>query len=262
MSIMTMRDPVYFGGVDLNLIEGWQTTGTDPYRDAKRDVQSGVIAYTDLTKTTSMFYGGKPINVSGVITRTAREYLDQSISELKRILHPINQALRLYVAGELRQYNEVTVSNIAISDVAGGYAKVDIEFQTSDPYNYELITTEVLNVVNLTSGNKSYPVTFEGTAKQLPKFTITLDSADPLTNATITITNPITGESIAVEREWTVADVLIIDCKEKTCKVNDIAVDFTGNFLYWSKGAGFINYTDDFTERQVDINVIYTKRYE
>lgn len=261
MSLIKTTDPIYFGGVDLNSISGWRTTDTDTYRYPKRDTTEFPIAYSNQQAITSAFYTERMLSISGVITSTGREALDDSISELRRILEPINQTLQLPVSGNQRIFNEVTVTNITISDVKGGYAAIDIELATTDPFNYSLTSVELLNIINLTSGNKSYPVTLEGRGDQAPIFTLTLDTVTNGTNKTITISNPATGKSISIEGVWAANDVLIINCKTKTVTVNAVDVDFDGSFPVWAKGLGTINYSDDFTQRQIDINVVYTKRY-
>ncbi len=260
MAIIQMSDPVYFNGTSLQSITGLRITGTDTFRNPTRDLQNLSIASSDFTATTSGFFTEHKINVRTVIARSGRELLDESIGELKRILYPINKTLQLPIAGEQRKYLNVSVANIGFSDVAGGYAAVDIEFVTSDPCSYSLTSSEILNVVNLTSGDKSYPIIFSGTAKQKPIITYTVDSFTPSTSVAVTFSNPTDGTSIEVSRTWTTNDVLVIDNLAMTVKVNGTAVDFTGNFLEWDNGNGFINYADDFTTRQVDINVTNTKR--
>ena len=261
MSTINMTDPVSFNGTDLNLIAGWRTTGTDTFRYPTRKLTNSSLAHTDKTITTSAYFTGRSIDVRGVITISGRELLDDSISELKRILQPINKTLQLPISGTQRVFSSVTVKNIIIQDVAGGFAKIDVEFATSDPHSYDLATTELLNALNLASGDKSYPVTFVGTAQQLPVITLTIDSMGVSINRTVTFYSPAIGTSISIQRDWTATEVLVIDNLNQTVKVDGTDVGFTGNFLAWDSGMKFINYTDNFGTRQVDINVTYTKRY-
>jgi len=261
MAIIGLTDSILFDGVNLLSVAGWRTTGTDTYRYPKRDVKVLNLASSNDTATTSAFYAGRSINVRGVIARSSRELLDASITELKRILEKYNKTLELPISGERRQFYKTTVTNIMITDVGGGFAKIDIELATTEPFNYEITSTTLLNVANLTSGNKSYPVTVDGSADQAPLITYTVDSFTTGTNRTVTFNNPITGLSLSIERTWTAAEVMIIDCKNKTITINGVAIDATGNFPVWAKGAGFINYIDNFTARQVDILVTYIKRY-
>lgn len=262
MNVVMTQEPVYFGGVSLNIINGWMTTGVDTFRYPNRDVKNYPLAYTNKSVTTSGFYKGRPINVRGVLMLTSRNELDTAIGELRALLEPINQTLQVPISGIQRKFNLVTVANIGFTNVAGGYIAVDIEFTTTDPFTYALQSTEVLNVLNLTSGNKSYPVTFEGTARQVPIFTYQIDSLTNGTNKTVTLINPISpSKQIAVQKTWVAGEVLIVDCLNQTVQISGIDTEFTGNFPDWARGSGFINYTDDFTARQVDINVTYTKRY-
>jgi hypothetical protein len=254
------NDPITFNGTNLNSLQGWLTTKTDTYRYQDRKLANFDIINSDNVITTNANYTGKKINVSGVIRVDGRETLDTVISELKRILHPINKTLSMPVAGVQRIFYNTSVANIVIQDVQGGYCEVDIEFISSDPYAYSSSTTELLNVINVTSGSKSYPVIVEGTATQAPTITMVLDTGSPTTNRTVSFGNP-SDKTVLVERNWQANDTLIINCKDKSITVNGTATDFSGTFPVWDSGNGYFEYNDDFTERQVDINVIYTKRY-
>lgn len=257
----SIYDPISFGGVNLKTVEGLTVTGSSTYRFASRKLQNYGIAYQNRSTTTSAFKSGKTINISCVIARSSRSGFDNSLDQLAYLTDPKNQTLLIPVRGSYYEYHEVTLSNMAVSNVKGGYGEIDLEFIAADPHSYDTITTEVLNMLNVTSGDKSYPVYFEGTANQQPVFTLTLDSVVGGTGGSITISNPTTGQSITIQRVWSASDVLVIDCESHSVTVNDDEVDSTGMFPEWGKGDGFINYTDTFTERQVDINGIYTKRY-
>lgn len=255
-----IEDPVYFGGIDLNSIDGWMTTRTS-YRYPNRNVTNYSLANQDDSVTTSAYFSSKIINLEGIIAVAEKELLETAISSLRNILDPINQVLQLPIAGEQRKYKKTTVSSIAITDSNGGYCEVDIEFVSSNYYSYSITTTEALGVVNLTSGNKSYPVTFYGIGDQVPVITYTIDSLTSGQNKTVTFSNP-GGDTISIQRTWSAGEVLIIDCDNKTVQISGEDIEFNGNFPKWQNGERFINYTDDFTARQVDINVTYYKRFK
>ena len=260
MSLIKTTDPIYFGGVNLLSVSGLSITGTDTFRYPNRDVKSFALTQTDKSVTTSAFYSSRPVNIRGIIVATGREDLDTSISELRNILEAKNQTLQLPVFGLQRQLKNVTVSNVAFQDTAGGYTGFDIEFNAADPFFYGTTLLEVLSVINLTSGNKSYPITFSGTAKQEPIIRYIVDAVGSTTSRIVSLINPALEQTLAINRVWSVGDELIVNCSEKTVKVNGVDVEFTGTILYWSRGAGHINYTDEFSSRQVDLNVSYYKR--
>lgn len=256
-----LDDEVKFGAYNLLSVPGLRITGIDTHREANNEITSFDLAFADKSVTTSSFQHNKPLNVRAVIARRNRDELDASIGLLKKILRPKNQTLRVPVEGSPRDFYEVTKQNIAFEDTNGGYTAVDIEFRCDDPYSHDITSTTLLNVSNLTSGNKSYPVTIEGTAPQLPLITYTLDSFTIGSNRTVTFTEPESGMFISVQRTWVAAEVLTINCLTQEVQVDGEDVEFTGNFPEWEAGDGFINYTDDFTARQVDILVTYLKRY-
>lgn len=260
--MISYTEPVYFNGTSLQSIEGLTITGVDTFRYPNRDVQNSSLAFVDSSITTSAYFNSKPINIRGVIAVQGREILDTRIDSLRQVLDGSNKVLKVIVEESYRLFNKCTVKNIAFSNQAGGYIEFDSEFVSADPHSFNTVTTELLNVINLTDGLKSYPVTFYGTATQLPIITYTLDSFTNGTNKTVTFTNPLESKSLSVQRTWTAAEVLVIDNLNQTVKVNGTAVDFTGNFLEFATGSNFVNYSDDFTTRQVDINVTYTKRFK
>lgn len=261
MATMKNTEPIYFDSVDLNSITGWLTTSTVSYRHPQRVVSRFGLVNNDNAIVDSAYYNGSTVTIEGIITADGRENLDSSISELKELLEPINVDLELMISGERRKYIETTMTNIVISDVNGGYAKISIEFATKENVSRSISATSLYSVANLTSGDVSYPVIFAGTAKQLPVITITFDSGTPTANRTITVENPATGKTISVQTGWTATDVLIIDCDNKTVTQNGIETVYQGNFLEWASGAGHINFSDDFTTRQIDIAISYTKRW-
>lgn len=256
-----LNDVLLFNGVNLLSVPGSSFVGSDTFRYPKRDVTNSVLANADSSVTTSAFYQGRPVNIRLIITRSGRDDLDASISELRHILEPINAVLQIPIQGSPRKYNKCTVSNIAFKDIAGGYISVDIEFLSSDPFYYDINPSTMLSVANLTSGNKSYPITVYGTAKQVPVITYTVNSFTTGSNRTVTFTNPATSTTITIQRTWTAAEILIIDCLNRTVQISGVDVDFSGNFPEWSVGDGALNYTDDFTARSVNISSIYYRRY-
>lgn len=259
--IRTIQDPVIFNGADINAIDGVQVTAINPFRFQNRTVTNNDLAFADGSSTSSAFYGKRVINITAIIAQSTRNLMETSLAEIRRVLNPVNKTMSLPFENQYRYVYECTLSNLTISDVAGGYCKVELEITAADPFSYDKITTELLNVVNLTSGDKTYPVTVEGTADQPPIVTVTIDSLTLSSVGTITITNPTSGASIEVSSVYDASDVLVIDCFNRTVTINGISNDFSGNFPTWESSDEYFTYQDDFTERQVDVNVIYTKRY-
>lgn len=256
-----MNEPIIYNGTNiLTEISGWFTTGTTTYRYPTRTVNIYDLPDSDKSAYTSSYANGRDVNISGVIRTNSRGPLDEAISRLYAMLASNNVTLELPVGGEQRYFYEVSVKNIIIADVAGGYAAVNIELHADDPYSYATTTTELLNVVNVTSGNRTWAVTVEGIGEQAPTITYTLDSYTNGTGVEVSLGEP-DGNIVTVRRSWSAADVLEIDCKERTVKVNDANVSYEGTFPKWINGSKYIHLTDTFTERQFDLNVVYSKRY-
>lgn len=262
MSIIKTTDPIYYNGYNiLSYVPGWFTTGTDVNRLANKTVDTFDLPNNPYSATTNGTYNGKDIMISGILRTNGREALDSALSLLRRMFKVDNATLQLPVSGEQRYFYNCSVRSVVPENIKGGYAEITIMLHADDPYSYATSTTELLNIVNLTSGNKSYPVTVEGTASQLPIITFTVDSVTGGTNANVSFYNP-SGKTIIVSRTWTANEVLVIDCKAETVKVDGLTVDYMGQFPEWESGSQYFNYNDTFTARQVDINLTYSKRYE
>lgn len=264
MATIGLTDPYYFGGLNLLSVQGLTITGNTLFRSPEIRLGSSPIGSEDFSATSSSFLSGRVFNVEGVIIRSSRELLDESIHDLNKILYQTKQVLQLPVRGSQMQLKNVSLVNIAYQNVAGGYIKFDAELFADDPAIYSISETAILAVANLTSGNKSYPVTIEGNTKQYPRFTLTLDSFTGTGNRSITLTNPATSESLVISRTWTAADQVTIDCLpgQQSVQVNGADIEFNGRLPYWSPGSlVYINYTDTFTARQIDITAHYYKRY-
>lgn len=256
-----MNEPIIYNGTNiLTEISGWFTTGTTTYRYPARTVNIYDLPDSDKSAYTSSYANGRDVNISGVIRTNSRGSLDEAISKLYAMFASNDVTLELPVGGEQRYFYEVSVKNIVVADVAGGYAAVNIELHADDPYSYATTTTELLNVVNVTSGSRTWPVTVEGIGEQAPTITYTLDSYTDSTGVEVSIGNP-DGEIITVRRTWAANDVLDVDCKNLTVKVNDEQVLYSGKIPTWRNGSRSVSVSDTFTERQFDLSVVYEKRY-
>lgn len=246
-------------GFDLNSIAGLQIVSTNPYVFPVRALSTMPIASSDKSANVAANLQGKDILVRGNIRRASRDLSEQSLATLYEALMPRNASLIFRQGGELRRYT-VTTKAVNPSDAAGSFITFEIIFEAADPYGYAVATTTLLSQLGVTSGDKSYPVTVLGNTEQYPTFTLTLNSVTNGEAKTITLINPANEQQISVTRTWVPTDVLVVDTVTPLVTVNGDVAEFEGAPPEWAKGAGHVNYTDNFTERNINIVGTYYKR--
>lgn len=250
-----------FNGYDLaTYVPGLIVIAHNPYKFPNRKLNVQKIGNTDRSALTSAYYEDKKINVTVEIGRDTRELLDDSIDALNLILQEEEAALITNYGSGSRQWT-ATLSNIGYSDVKGGHATLDLEFEMADPIGTATASTPLFsNTVTDNTTGGSFIVA--GTAKwQKPLITITYSALTGGTNKTVTVSNGSTGQAVSVTRTWTAADVLIIDATTGKVSVNGTEVAFSGAIPEWKPGTGTLVYTDNLTTRTRATNALYYKRY-
>lgn len=250
----------YFNNTELSSVPGLTVTETNPYGMPEYETNGFPLASTDGAALASQYYRKRIINIQCTLTRTSRALLEQSIDTLKSILRPQEKTLQLMIAGSIRLFT-ATAQNTMITDNAGGFAKINIEFLCSDPFGYDPYLTTALAQTGITATSQSYNFSVTGTAKQQPIFSITVNSVTGGTNKEISLTLASISAAISVTRTWAAGDVLVIDTHAKTVKVNGTAVDYDGPLPDLEVGTYSALYADEFTTRNVSLTVQYTKRY-
>lgn len=256
------RYGVSFNGYDLeDTVSGLIVVSTDPYRMPNQKIVKQQIARNDLSTVSSRFWTDKKATITVEIGRNTRALLEASVDRLKTILQGREKTLIVPQGSANRQYT-ATVDNLTFRQPDGGHQEIDIEFFCSDPYGYDTSSTTLYNYANLVGGAYDFKCTFEGSAEvQKPVITITINSVSTNTNGVISIANNTKSLDLEIARTWVAADVLIVDCLNRTVKVNGTEVDFTGPIPDWDTGVGNVSYADDFTTRNIALSIAYRKRY-
>lgn len=253
-----------FNASDLaTVVPGLMITGHTAYRPGNRKLNTAKIANTDKSAMPSAYFDDKKLNVQVEIGRDTRELLDAAMDILLGILLPTQSTLLLGNGTSTRQWT-ATYSNMAISNVKGGHAEIDIEFEAADGIGIDTASTSLFST-QLTGNNTNTPfigIIGGSMPWQQPIITITLNSFTGSTSDSITVGNPLNGMQVVIARAWAAADVLVIDSKLKKVTVNGVEVAFTGSIPEWQSGiAGSMDYTDTFTVRNRTMSGIYYKRY-
>lgn len=257
-----MNEKTYFDGNDITTVTGLKILRRESRALPKRGLAANKIAGADRSALSSAYYEGKEVIIEGFISRASQVLLEQSIDTLKGMLQGIEKKLEMMQSGSLRRWY-ATLSDAIFVDNQGGFCSFSLKFFCSDPLAYEVAATaltftnpntaaSVTNTANVIGGG--YPAE--------PVFTITVGAVSGGAGKYIKISNPTSGAGITVTRTWAAADVLEVDCLNRTVKVNGVEVDYTGVFPSWAFGeTASIRYDDNFTtSRSVTIAGSYTKR--
>lgn len=256
---LTPTQPVTFNGILLSSVSNFTVLDTDPFRPPARSLVSNQLANFNASAVTSALYKERKVHVIGALQRDGKSGLEQGIRDLQALLQGRNKLLVFNQAGTQTEYT-ATMSNLAVTERAGGYGEIDIEFICSDPYGYNVTSTTVATVTAHTTNTKIMPYTWSGNVAQLPVITITINSVSlPSSTGTITINNSNAGQTMSIDAIFAAAGSLVINCKTKSVTYNSAAVDFTGPIPEWT-GSEEIKYSDNFTARNIDISVTYQQR--
>ena len=253
--------PVTFESYDINDIPGLIITRLPSYKVGNRDLSVHRKAQAHGSVNTGAFYQDKLIDIACEIGRDTRALLETSLDLLHLKLQTKNGSLIVPQAGANREYT-ATLESTSVANVQGGHAEVTLTFRCSDPFGKDTTNTTLHNASGITVAQQDFGLTVGGTAElQLPVFTITFTSLSGGSNATVTLENLATGETIEIQRTWANADVLVVDIAEKTVQVNSTDVDFDGLITGFSPAQHTLRYVDTLTGRNISFNAVYKKRY-
>ncbi len=227
-----------------------------------KDVALFGLANANASVIPYVLFPSKKISLSGGIAGSSQADLDSRIDAFKAYFGGKDKNLDIEYNGSTRRYiataNSVSVERQQLSL----FATFTIEFVCSQPFGRNTSATTALNSSGRTLSGYTDPYTFVGSAPfQLPVFTITY-SAVSGGAAYVQIGNNANGQSIMItDQTWVAADVLEIDCQNKTVKKNGAEIDFLGAFPEFAPGAQNFSYSDGFTTRTFTELVTYYPMY-
>jgi hypothetical protein len=217
------------------------------------------LAHENRSSVAFVNYPTKNIKISGrVISQVSIQDLDVLLDTFRGYFIGQEQFLDIGYGGSIRRYiATLTDSNITRP---GGlqYATFTLTFATSQAFGQDVAFTTLLNATTRTASTYSDAVTFNGNAPaQLPIFTITYTAISGGSAQTVYVGNNANGQQIGVSRNWIAGDVLQVDVTKRLVTVNGISLDFTGAFPEFPPGAQSMSYSDGFTTRTFNHNIIY-----
>lgn len=248
----------------LTSVSGLTILATNPYLPANRNLTIGTIARSDKSIINAAFYTKKTLAIRVGITRQTRDLVEQSYDSLLALIQGVEKSLIMSQSGTQRQYTATYADSVFHID-GGSYIELDLIFETSDHFGYDVNPTTLLTVSGYTSNYKSDGLTFDGSAPwQVPVIIIIYTSITSTGPKAVTIANASNGQSLVISRTWTTGDVLLIDARNKILgpvSVNGSPVSFTGAIPEFQKGIGYWVYSDTFAARTFNALIYYYRRY-
>lgn len=260
---------VLFNTRDIeSLVSGLTVLQTNTMLPATKTLSSAVLAYMNKTKVTQGFFTDRRVIVSCLIEQTTQTALENAFDTLWAIISGIEGTLVVTEGGVQRQYT-ATWGDFALKSVGKAWASFDLVFVCSDTYGYDTSATTLIDQSGITTQPNTLTMSdVLGSAEwQVPIIELFISALTGGTNATVTVANPATAQTITITRNWTAADHVEIDCQNRTVKVNGTLVAFTGAFPEYNPlalttaGQSKITVTDTLTTRTLRVLVTYYKRW-
>lgn len=250
-----------YGDFVLNNPPNILVHSTDVYSSPESAVQADPLAESDGAVVVKQKYKPKTFSVEGIIRRNTTVELEQAMDEFKAAMAVKNQVFDIEYAGGIRRYRAYALNVMVPKSGRNTSTPFSVGFLCPEGIAWSTTSSDLVTATAITGSNVTIPVTALGTYKVEPLLTVSFASVTGGTAKTVTISNGATLRGLSVTRNWVSGDVLAIDSHNKTVYVNNVPVDFMGQFPSWDVGGGAISYRDDFTSRTATMTGIYTRRW-
>jgi hypothetical protein len=227
-----------------------------------KDAQAYALAHANKSALPFINYPSKTITLRGKLVGTSITNLDGLIDTFNAYFNTKDGNLDIDYNSGTRRYI-CTLDSMELDRPGGlAFANFTLVFICTQPFGQATSATTANTESNQTGATDTFTHTYVGSAPyQLPVITITYDSVTA-GGSYVSVTNNANGQGIMViDHTFIAADVLEIDCKNRTVKINGTEVDFLGSFPELPPGSQQLNYADGFSARQFDITITYYPLY-
>lgn len=251
-----------FASIDFQSGE-YRTTDTDAWSAPKKEAKMIELARTHGSVQVFERLQGKTINAGGYIKAADGAALRDAIERFNSLLLIGNQPLRITEEGTYREWMaRLQNVNISRDETQVTYAVWSAQFMSEKPYSVDGNVDTIVDVQGITDGSYNAFFTSQGSFPGYPVILITLNGIEPDdAEATITIGNPATSQSLDFTDIFTDGDVISIDTLTRRCFKNTQPISPEGDFPAWIPGPGTLSYSDNGTTRDVDILATQDRRF-
>lgn len=252
---------VFVDGVDISQINGVMITDRQLQAAPNIDISSLDLSRANGSKRVYKRYGTRKFSIKGHIIQPNRTLAEATRNELLGTLLNAGETLVITEYNGVQRMLYAECTNPVINEFTGGHATFDLGFTAYDPFIYDQTNTTAVSVSAVTTVPNNNSFTVSCTAPIAPVITVTVNSLTATGVQEVWLHDTVTGLGLTVSREWTAADVLVVDTFNGTCKVNGTEVDYFGTFPTFKTGSRSLKYYDTFTARNVNISMVYKARY-
>lgn len=262
---MALTRSILFNNVDLSALTGITIEDINKDDLPIRNVTDYTLARTDGRKQIAAFYDNRQIIVTGDIIATDAPTFESNRANLLQNLGGQDLPIDIII-NQVQERFYGTVASLIFSQSEAGWGVFTLTFECSSPFGIDPNLQPGLATTTITTHpNTQNLASIQGTYQTAPYISVYLTSGSGFNGVTnyMKLTNPVTGKYIQITRAFAVGELLVIDVFNKTVKVNNVAVDFSGNLdLFWAIGAGGqITYDDNFTTRSINLTFQYFPRF-
>lgn len=198
----------------------------------------------------SAFFRGRNITIQWFITADSKTDLDDAIDEFKLNLSPQNKLLKWKVNWVLRQIL-ATMESIIFWEKDNILIPYTLTFRSQESFWSNEIE-QSFSVWTVTTSPRTEQVDNLGQ----PSFPFILIGFWAGLSGVTSLSVKIWGIWITINEAITDTDILVIDGREKTVKLNDVEIDFDGIFPILDTGSNTVVFTINGTFT-VDITMVY-----
>lgn len=228
-----------------------------------RNVNVAPRARTNGETFISGLFGARIIKITGHIVASSATALGTAVDALQAALNSAGANLDIGYGGGTRRYENAVITRQDIPKEAHNYTFVPFELEFYVPDGVGVATANTTESGSgVTTSPKTQALALTGSADPLPVITVTFDAAN--TAIVLKIKNDTTGDEIIIGptlASFAAADVVAVDCKNMTVKLNGTAIDYTGIFPRWVPGANTIRFTVTSTSHTYHWSFVYPPRY-
>lgn len=247
---------------DLNMQTGGITvTNTEGLYSAPTNrIQADRLADADGALIVKQQYDSKQITLEGWLRADTLAEFESLRDTFLAAISIKNQALDIDYGGSTRRWL-VNYQNAVVAKRSNTSARFSLQLLSPDGMGWDLTSTALLSSENITTSPVDVAISVGGTYTCEPLITLTISTVTGGTSKTVTLRNGTSLRGIAITRTWTASDTLEVDVLKKTVFVNNVPVEFSGQFPTWAIGDGIIQYLDDFTTRNATLSMSHTQRW-
>lgn len=228
------------------------------YGTGERDIYSETLSFQDGFEVLRSYWRSRTIILEGTLDATSSDHLGTLLDTLKSNLSGINKNLDIDYAGGTRRFKGTLTKLEAPEDFYNiTHLPYTAEF-LCQPFGYA--TTNVsITASDVTAGTHTETFTVTGTYKPQPIITITFTAESGAT--AVSVENETTGETIVIEQNFSVDDVLVINTETQKVTLNGTQIDFSGPMIDFDIGSNTVNIDVSSTSHTYDLDITYNPRY-